>query len=212
MGNIISEDRIQLLISAAQDAVAPLDGSAKRASALVDIRNYAPDIQIDLKYATGDNFLGYPLYTGTTALLQDPVASSLANVQMNLKAGGMGLIVYDAYRPWWVTKVFWDAMPVEARTFLANPESGSRHNRGCAVDLGLTDLASGSILDMPSGFDEFTERAYVSYEGGSDEARRNRDTLIEAMTRESFDVYSAEWWHYDHITWSEFQILNEPVP
>jgi D-alanyl-D-alanine dipeptidase len=122
----------------------------------------------------------------------------------------MGLLVHDAYRPWWVTKVFWDATPMEKRAFVADPEKGSRHNRGCAVDLTLYRLADGHAVEMPSLYDEMTERAYPGYAGGTPEQRERRDLLRSAMEREGFTVFESEWWHFDHRDWREYPILNVP--
>ncbi len=167
---------------------------------------------MDLKYSGMDNFLGYALYQGSLAVLQAPVARSLAAAQNDFRTQGLGLIICDAYRPWWVTHVFWAATPQESRTFVANPSTGSRHNRGCTVDVGLVRLSDHSLVEMPSEFDEFTERASVTYAGGNETSLRYRDFLIETMSRHSFAVYSAEWWHFDHALWPEYPVLNEPVP
>jgi D-alanyl-D-alanine dipeptidase len=121
---------------------------------------------------------------------------------------GLGLIVYDAYRPWYVTKLFWDATPEDKKDFVANPAFGSRHNRGSAVDLGLYDLETGEPVEMICGFDEFSERAYPDYPGGTTRKRFLRDLLIEEMKKERFSVYPYEWWHYDYYTWKRYGILN----
>jgi zinc D-Ala-D-Ala dipeptidase len=129
-------------------------------------------------------------------------------VQRSLKAEGYGLLVYDAYRPWYVTKVFWDAMPPELHKFVADPAEGSRHNRGCAVDLTLYDLKTGRALDMTSLYDEATERAYPNYAGGTAEQRRSRDLLRRHMEAEGFTVYEFEWWHFDYRDWKSYAIQN----
>jgi D-alanyl-D-alanine dipeptidase len=121
---------------------------------------------------------------------------------------GYGMMVYDAYRPWFVTKMFWDGTPDSLKHFVAPPQTGSRHNRGSAVDLGLYDLNSGDIMPMPSGYDEFTERAYTDYAGGAKDARRNRELLRSVMERHGFTVYPYEWWHFDHEDSLEYPIMN----
>jgi serine beta-lactamase-like protein LACTB len=117
----------------------------------------------------------------------------------------------SGYRPWSVTKVFWDAAPENLKHFVANPASGSRHNRGCAVDLTLYVLATGEVVTMPSGYDEFTERAYPDYPGGTSRQRHYREVLRRAMEDEGFTVYEHEWWHYDFADWQRYPVGNEPL-
>lgn len=119
-------------------------------------------------------------------------------------------MIFDGYRPWSVTKLFWDVTPQEKRKFVADPAIGSRHNRGCAVDLSIYDLSSGILLPMPSGFDEFTERASPDYNGGTAEETENRDLLRRTMEAEGFTVNRNEWWHFDHKDWENFEILDIP--
>jgi D-alanyl-D-alanine dipeptidase len=127
-------------------------------------------------------------------------------VQQALKPLGYGLLIYDGYRPWYVTKLFWDATPPEQHVFVAPPDKGSRHNRGCAVDLGLYDLATGKPVAMPSGYDEMTERAYADYPGGTEDERKARGILRQAMEKEGFTVYKEEWWHFDYRDWPHYPI------
>lgn len=186
----------------------PLDPAARRPSDLVDLATLTPAPRLDIRYATANNFLGAPTYPVSRAYLQRPAAEALAHAEAALRARGLGLIVYDAYRPWYVTKVFWEATPEHLRTFVANPERGSRHNRGCAVDVGLVDHASGAVLPMPSGYDEFSSRAYTTYAGGSPRARAHRDLLRAVMEASGFAVYEAEWWHFDYCDWAAYPLLN----
>jgi D-alanyl-D-alanine dipeptidase len=127
-----------------------------------------------------------------------------------LRDQGYGLVVFDGYRPWSVTRLFWEVTPEDKHEFVADPRKGSRHNRGCAVDLSLYDLATGREVEMPSGYDEMTERAYPDYAGGSAEARARRDLLRAAMEAEGFTVYSSEWWHYDYKDWALYPVLDVP--
>ena len=129
-------------------------------------------------------------------------------MQASLRREGYGLLVHDGYRPWYVTKVFWDATPPNLHNFVANPEEGSRHNRGCAVDLTLYDLPTGQALEMPSLYDEMTEHAYADYKGGSEQQRRLRDLLRRHMEAEGFSVYEFEWWHFDYQDWKSYAVLN----
>jgi D-alanyl-D-alanine dipeptidase len=167
-----------------------------------------PTIKLDIRYATSRNFLGVPLYSQARAFLQRPAAEALLRVQRSLAAEGFGLLIHDAYRPWYVTKMFWDATPPDLHKFVADPAEGSRHNRGCAVDLTLYDLKTGRAVDMPSVYDEMTPRAYPTYEGGSSEERRLRDLLRRHMEAEGFAVYEFEWWHYDYRDWKSYAIQN----
>lgn len=191
--------------AAALAADPPTEPGDFRTPDLVDVD---PTIRRDVRYATENNFLGTPLYPEARVLLQRPAAEALARVQRGLAADGLGLVVYDGYRPWYVTKMFWDATPDHLHTFVATPSWGSRHNRGCAVDLSLVDRTTGVPVPMPSDYDEFTERAYPDYAGGTAEERRNRDRLRAAMEAERFTVNDAEWWHYDFEEWRSYPILN----
>ncbi len=121
---------------------------------------------------------------------------------------GYGLLIHDGYRPWYVTKMFWDATPTHQREFVANPASGSRHNRGATVDLSLYDLVSGEPIPMPSSYDEFSHRAYADYPGGTARQRWHRDLLRRVMEAEEFTVNSGEWWHFDYRDWREYGIQN----
>ena len=135
-------------------------------------------------------------------------AEALIRVHQKLNEQGLGLVIFDGYRPWTITKLFWDVVRLDQRKFVANPEKGSKHNRGCAVDLSVYDLASGELIPMPSGFDEFTERASPNYAGGTDEERRNRDLLRKLMEAEGFIVNPNEWWHFDHQDWQKYEIYD----
>lgn len=180
-------------------------------SELVDLAALEPTLKVDIRYATANNFLGEPVYPTARALLQKPAAEALVRVHRILKSEGLGLLIHDAYRPWHVTKVFWEATPAPLRKFVADPSVGSRHNRGCAVDLTLFDLKSGSAAEMPGGYDEFSERSYPNYPGGTSLQRWYRDRLRSAMESEGFAVFEAEWWHFDFRDWKKYAVQNEPL-
>jgi zinc D-Ala-D-Ala dipeptidase len=175
---------------------------------LVELVKLDPTIKLDIRYATSNNFLGRPVYTEARAFLQKPAAEALVRANKSLRKKGYGLIIHDGYRPWSVTKIFWDATPEDKKQFVADPSQGSRHNRGCAVDLSLYDLKTGTEVVMPSEYDEMTERSHINYTGGSEGQRRIRDLLRSAMESEGFAVYEPEWWHYDYKDWKEYPILN----
>jgi zinc D-Ala-D-Ala dipeptidase len=181
-----------------------------RPSELVDLAALDPTIRLDIKYATRDNFLSTPVYTQARALLQQPAAEAAVRAHRRLRKQGYGLVVHDAYRPWFVTWIFWEATPADKREFVADPARGSRHNRGCAIDVTLYELNSGRVIEMPSLYDEMTARAYPAYSGGPAEARRLRDLLRSVMEAEGFTVYESEWWHFDYKDWRQYRIANVP--
>jgi D-alanyl-D-alanine dipeptidase len=188
----------------------PKEAGTFRQPDLVEVIGLGPSIRLDIRYATRNNFLGRPVYKQARAFLQRPAAEALARVNLSLRKQGYGLVVFDGYRPWAVTKVFWDSTPEDKRAFVADPSKGSRHNRGCAVDLTMFDLKSGQQVRMPSEYDEMTERSHINYQCATKEAGRLRDTLRAAMEAEGFTVLENEWWHYDYKDWREYPILDIP--
>src|SRR6185312_2425274 len=175
---------------------------------LVELIKADPTIKLDIRYATSNNFLSTPMYSQARAFLQRPSADAVVRANRALKEKGYGLLIHDAYRPWYVTKMFWDATPDDKKIFVANPAEGSRHNRGCAVDLTLYDLKTGRAVKMPSGYDEMSPRAYADYTGGTAEERERRAVLRSAMEKEGFTVYPQEWWHFDYKDWKQYPIMN----
>jgi D-alanyl-D-alanine dipeptidase len=186
----------------------PKENGTFRKPDLVELVKLDRTIKLDIRYATSNNFLGRPVYTEARAFLQRPAAEALVRANKVLRKNGYGLIIHDGYRPWSVTKIFWDATPADKKVFVADPAQGSRHNRGCAVDLSLFDLKTGEEVVMPSGYDEMSERSHINFAGGTAEATRLRDMLRVAMEAEGFAVYEPEWWHYDYKDWKEYPILN----
>jgi D-alanyl-D-alanine dipeptidase len=177
-------------------------------SDLVELVTLDPTIKLDIRYATSNNFLGTPLYTEARAFLQRPAAEAVVRAHHELKARGYGLIIHDGYRPWYVTEIFWTATPDDKKIFVANPAQGSRHNRGCAVDLSLYDLRTGKEVEMPSGYDEMTKRAYADYPGGTSQQRALRALLRDTMEKQGFAVNPDEWWHFDYKDWKQYPIAN----
>ncbi len=170
---------------------------------LVELVKFDTTIKLDIRYATNNNLVGRPVYTEARAFLQRPAAEALVRVNRELKPLGYGLLVFDGYRPWSVTKIFWDITSKENKKFVADPKEGSKHNRGCAVDISLYDLSTGKEIEMPGAYDEMSERSYPKYTGGSDTQRKMRDLLKAKMEVEGFTVYEYEWWHFDYKDWHQ---------
>jgi len=177
---------------------------------LIELITLDNTIKLDIRYATEDNFMGRAVYPEARAFLQEAAAAAVLNVHRKLAPRGLGIVIYDGYRPWSITKLFWETVTEEQRKFVANPEKGSKHNRGSAVDLSIYGLASGEAIPMPSGYDEFTQRASPDYAGGTAEETANRDVLRELMEAEGFAVNPNEWWHFDFHDWQSHPILDIP--
>jgi D-alanyl-D-alanine dipeptidase len=179
----------------------------------VELKQLEPDIHLDIRYATQNNFTGRPLYPKARALLLPEPAQAVARVHRALKEKGYGIVVYDAYRPWSVTRDLWDLASEADRAngYVADPATGSRHNRGCAVDVGLYDLITGREVPMPSEFDDFSIRAHADWTGGPEEPRRNRDELRRAMEAEDFKVLPNEWWHFNYRGCDRHLLLDIPI-
>src|SRR6266581_7864165 len=186
----------------------PKETGTFRKPDLVELVKLDRTIKLDIRYATTNNFLGTVFYSQPRAFMQRPAAEALVRVHHKLKEQGYGLLVHDAYRPWYVTKVFWDATPPDKHVFVADPSKGSRHNRGCAVDLTLYDLKTKKPVEMVSTYDETTDRASADYPGGTSLQRWYRRLLRETMESEGFTVYEAEWWHFDYKDWQKYRIGN----
>lgn len=178
-------------------------------SDLVDVRSLDSSIALDIRYATSANFLATPVYGKSQARLQRRAAEAVVRAHRALKALGYGLLLHDGYRPWFVTWIFWNATPPASREFVADPASGSRHNRGCAIDLTLFDLKTKKAVEMPGLYDEMSPRSYPDYAGGTSRQRALRDLLREVMEREGFEVNESEWWHFDFKDWPRYAIGNE---
>ncbi len=177
-----------------------------RDTVLVRLHDVVPDLITDVRYATPDNFTKRILYTSDTLYARRAMAEKLAVAQQAARAQGLQLKVYDAYRPLSIQRLMWSIVPDER--YVADPAKGSRHNRGCAVDLTLCD-STGAELDMGTGYDEFTERAAATFVDLPEHVLANRRLLDRIMNAAGFDVLPSEWWHYDLRGWESFAILNE---
>ena len=197
------------LLRAARSAAPPVDTAARRAPDLVDLASLEPTLRFDIRYATTNNFLGSRFYSRPRAFMQRPAADALVRAHQALRERGLGLLIHDAYRPWFVTKTFWDATPQESRWLVADPTRGSRHNRGCAVDLTLYELATGRVVAMVGTYDEATPRSLPDYVGGTTLQRWHRQVLREVMEAQGFVINSEEWWHFDYQDWQAYPIINK---
>ncbi len=177
---------------------------------MIELITLDKTIKLDIRYATDDNFMGRAVYPEARAFLHEAAADGVLNVHKRLAPRGLGVVIYDGYRPWSITKLFWETVTQEQRKFVADPEKGSKHNRGSAVDLSIYDLATGGAIPMPSGYDEFTERASPDYSGGTPEETANRDMLRALMESVGFAVNPNEWWHFDFHDWQSHPILDIP--
>jgi D-alanyl-D-alanine dipeptidase len=176
---------------------------------LVEIKKYIPGIALDLRYATSNNFMHRRMYTTAKAFARLPVVKALQQVETELKTQGLGLKIYDAYRPYSVTVNFYEM--ASDTNFVADPRKGSKHNRGCAIDLSLINLKTGKELDMPTGFDSFSRKAGADYMDLPEQQIANRELLKTVMAKYGFRVISTEWWHYDFTGWAGYELLDIPV-
>jgi D-alanyl-D-alanine dipeptidase len=198
----------EALRAKALEATPPAEPPAKRATDLVNLATLGSSIKFDIRYATSNNLMGFPLYETPMAYMQRPAAEALREVANSLAPFGYGLLVFDAYRPWFVTKMFWDATPPSSHMFVADPSEGSRHNRGCAIDLTLYDTTTGKEVEMTGRYDEMSPRSYADFIGGTSRQRWLRDLLRNAMEKRGFHVYPQEWWHFDYADWQDYAIGN----
>ena len=175
-------------------------------NALVEIKKEIPSIALDITYATPKNIAEKPVYSIAAAFARKPVVESLKKIQLELNKQGLGLKIFDGYRPYAVTCLFYAAL--RDTTFVAPPWRGSKHNRGCALDLTVIDLKTGKELDMPSGYDEATERSYQSYDKCTQLQAANRKLLRDVMTAHDFQIYPYEWWHFDYVGWEKYDIMD----
>ncbi|MCE2934460.1 MAG: M15 family metallopeptidase [Cyclobacteriaceae bacterium] len=173
---------------------------------LVNLERAIPGLAVDIRYAGTNNFMKERMYSLPRAYARQPVAHALKQVQRELKKQGLGLLIYDAYRPYAVTVKFYESY--RDTTYVASPYRGSRHNRGCALDLTLVDRKTGKPLPMPTEFDSFEKLAWATAVVDDPVKRKNRDLLIEVMTKHGFRVYEPEWWHFDFVGWEKFDVLD----
>lgn len=173
---------------------------------MTDLEAYLSNARFDIRYATSNNFTGEVIYPEARAFARIKVAEALKAAEDSVNRAGLGFYLFDAYRPYTATVKFYEVY--KDTTYVASPYSGSRHNRGCAVDLTLYDLNSGTPLHMPTSYDDFTERAHPAVFPDDSLAMRNRDYLINVMDHFGFDVYPYEWWHFDFRGWEHYPLMD----
>lgn len=178
---------------------------------LVELVKLDPTIRLDMRYATSNNFTGRVLYDEARAFMVGAAAEAVVRASAAAKLDGLGITIFDAYRPWRVTRKLWDATPNgPKKNYVANPKRGSKHNRGCAVDLSLHDLKTGRLVEMPTEFDDFSQKAHRDYALASPLATDNRARLQHYLEAEGFVGLSNEWWHFDFSGWQNYPVLDVP--
>lgn len=175
---------------------------------LVEIKKAIPNITLDIRYATKNNFMQQVMYKQARAFARKPVVEALKKIQKELNKKGYGLKIFDGYRPYTITVEFYKK--ASDKNFVANPAKGSKHNRGCAVDLTLINLKTGKELVMPTPYDSFSAAAAAKFENVSAEAKKNRDFLIAIMGKYQMNVLENEWWHYDFSGWKSYDLMDIP--
>lgn len=173
---------------------------------LIDIEKAIDNIVLDIRYATKNNFTGEILYSKAKALAIRPVVLALKSIQKELLCEGFGLKIFDTYRPYSATFRLYELNPTPG--FTAAPYVGSKHNRGCAIDLTIVDLKTKHEIQMPTEFDDFTEKAHINYNNLPDNIKENRLKLITIMTKNNFEVNLKEWWHFHYRGWENYKILD----
>ncbi|MGZ4961944.1 MAG: M15 family metallopeptidase [Limisphaerales bacterium] len=172
---------------------------------LVDVERAVPGVVLDIRYATTNNFTEQLLYPSSKCFLRRSTAEKLASVQSELRPMGLGLKIYDGYRPLSVQRKMWKVYPHAG--YVADPKKGSRHNRGAAVDLTLIHTNGDEVL-MPSPFDSFTETAHRDSTNAPPDVLANRDLLERVMVKNGFEGLPTEWWHFDDVDWRRYPLLD----
>lgn len=179
---------------------------AARQAELVNIEKVNPNIKLDIRYATAQNFTGQQFYTMAKCYLDKDVAKALNHAQQELEKQGLGLKIWDGYRPLAAQWKAWEILPDPK--YVSDPRKGGRHTRGTAVDVTLISLADGKELEMPTEFDNFTTKAHSDYDDLSDQAKKNRQLLKNVMNKYGFEGIHSEWWHFDYQGWRDYEPMD----
>ncbi|RAV99411.1 M15 family metallopeptidase [Pseudochryseolinea flava] len=201
---VVAQNKYGLKVSNKADYLRAIKLDPKKT--LIDLEKHIPGIVLDIRYATTNNFTGEQIYNLSKAYARKPVADALKKVQADLETQGLGIKIFDAYRPYKATVKFYEVY--KDTTYVASPYRGSRHNRGCAIDMTLIYLKTGEELKMPTPYDSFKKEAWPSTPISDPEARKNRKLIIDAMQKHGFKVNSSEWWHFDFIGYRQYEVLD----
>jgi len=180
--------------------------SALPQNELINLEQSIPGIVLDIRYATSNNFMKEKIYNLSRAYARKPVAEALKKAQAEFNKLGYTIKVFDGYRPYAATVKFYEVY--RDTTYVASPYKGSRHNRGCAIDMTIVDLKTGKDASMPTEYDSFKKEAWPSTPVKDPVIKKNRDILISVMQKYGFKVNSSEWWHFDFIGWQKFEVMD----
>ncbi len=175
---------------------------------LIEIKSRIPNIVLDIRYATTNNFLKKVFYKQAKAFARLPVVLALQKAQAELNAQGIGIKIYDGYRPYAVTVQFYESFPDSL--YVASPWSGSRHNRGCALDITLVNLKTGKELKMPTPYDSSIKASWADAPVKNKKALKNRELMKSVMAKYGFTVEPSEWWHYNYNGWASYPLMDIP--
>ncbi|MBK5279611.1 MAG: M15 family metallopeptidase [Bacteroidia bacterium] len=203
-GSVLSQNKYGLKPTTLLEYQATLKANPEKE--LVDLEKFVPGIVLDIRYATTNNFTSEKIYNLAKAYARRPVAEALKRAQADLEKQGLGVKIYDAYRPYKATVKFYETY--HDTTYVASPYRGSRHNRGCALDMTIIDLKTKEELKMPTGYDSFSKDAWPTTPITDPVARKNRELIINAMERHGFKVNASEWWHFDFVGWQKFEVMD----
>jgi zinc D-Ala-D-Ala dipeptidase len=173
---------------------------------LVNLETLIPGIKLEIRYATTNNFTGEKIYNLARAYARKPVADALKKAQAEFAKSGVGIKIFDAYRPYKATVKFYEIY--KDTTYVASPYRGSRHNRGCAIDMTIVDLKTGKEIQMPTEFDSFKKEAWPTTPVKDPQIKKNRDLIISVMERNGFKVNASEWWHFDFVGWKKYEVMD----
>lgn len=173
---------------------------------LVEIKRYIPNVVLDIRYATNNNFLKKVFYQDAKAFARLPVVYALQQVQAELNTQGLGIKIYDGYRPYAITVQFYESFPDS--TYVASPWTGSKHNRGCALDMTIVNVKTGKEIKMPTPYDTAKETSWADAPVKNKKTLRNRELLKSVMTKHGFTVEPSEWWHYNFVGWQAYELMD----
>lgn len=174
---------------------------------MTDLQSEIPGIAFDIRYASANNFFHKKIYPSVnTTYCRKKAAAALAGIQLELNKKGLGLKIFDAYRPYSVTQKIWQQ--VKDERFAANPAKGSNHNRGAAIDLTIINISTGEALDMGTDFDSFSDSAHHNFTSFPEAILQNRQLLKSVMLQYGFEIFETEWWHYTLPDAKQYELMD----